>query len=135
VKRCANNYDGGFSYQANCRGSGMARTGAGVLCLIVMGEPNCEQVKNGLEYLVNRTPEATTRGEISPAYAWYYCTQAMYQAGGKYWPYWFPKMRDYLIRTQRTDGSWAENQGLPYGTSMALLALQVPSALLPIYQK
>ena len=59
----------------------------------------------------------------------------MYQGGGRHWAYWFPKMRDYLIRTQRSDGSWSENQGLPYGTAMALLALQVPSALLPIYQK
>jgi hypothetical protein len=135
VKRCANNYDGGFSYQANGRGSGMARTGAGVLCLIVMGEPECDQVKNGLEYLMNRTPDASARGEISPGYAWYYCTQAMYQGGGKYWHYWFPKMRDYLVKTQRSDGSWSENQGLPYGTAMAVLALQVPAALLPIYQK
>jgi Prenyltransferase and squalene oxidase repeat len=135
VKRCANNYDGGFSYQANGRGSGMARTGAGVLCLIVMGEPECDQVKNGLEYLMNRTPDAPARGEISPGYAWYYCTQAMYQGGGRHWAYWFPKMRDYLVRSQRSDGSWSENHGVPYGTAMALLALQVPSALLPIYQK
>ncbi|HTE17654.1 MAG TPA: prenyltransferase/squalene oxidase repeat-containing protein, partial [Armatimonadota bacterium] len=31
VKRCANNADGGFSYMVNNRGSGQARTGAGVL--------------------------------------------------------------------------------------------------------
>jgi hypothetical protein len=135
VKRCANNFDGGFSYQATGRGSGMARTGAGVLCLIVMGEPNCEQVKNGLDYLLNRTPDASARGEISPGYAWYYCTQAMYQGGGKYWHYWYPRVADYLVKAQRSDGSWTENQGLPYGTAMACLALQVPAALLPIYQK
>lgn len=135
VKRCANNYDGGFSYQANGRGSGMARTGAGVLCLIVMGEPNCDQVKNGLEYLMSRSPDLSARGEISPGYAWYYCTQAMYQGGGKYWHYWFPRMRDYLVKTQRSDGAWMENHGQAYGTAMAILALQVPAALLPIYQK
>jgi hypothetical protein len=136
VKRCANNYDGGFSYQANSRGgSGLARTGAGVLCLIVMGEPNSDQTKNGIEYLMNRSPDASARGEISPAYAWYYCTQAMYQAGDKYWRYWFPRMRDYLIKAQRPDGAWSENHGIPYGTAMAVLALQVPAALLPIYQK
>lgn len=135
VKRCSNNLDGGFSYQTSLNGSNLARTGAGVLCLIVMGEPRCEQVSHGLEYLMAHTPEQTLRGEFSTPYAWYYTSQAMYQASSKHWHYWYPGLRDLLVKLQRVDGTWTDSQGVPYATSMALLALQVPSALLPIYQK
>ena len=63
---------GASADQANARnGSGLARTGAGVLCLIVMGQAECDEVRNGVEYLMNRSPDASARGEISPAYAWY----------------------------------------------------------------
>lgn len=132
VKRCANNPDGGFSYMPSNRGSGQARTGAGCLALIVMGERNSEETKRGLEYLMTKPP-GTRDGHIF--YALYYCTQAMYQAGGKYWTYWYPKAAEYLISTQRPDGSWYDGPGQPYGTAMGILALQVPATLLPIYQK
>ncbi|HEU4752692.1 MAG TPA: prenyltransferase/squalene oxidase repeat-containing protein [Armatimonadota bacterium] len=132
VKRCANNPDGGFSYMAGQRGSGQARTGAGVLSLIVMGERGSEECKRGLEYLLTKPP-GTRDGHTF--YALYYCTQAMYQAGGKYWQYWYPKAAEYLLSTQRADGSWYDGPGQAYATGMGVLALQVPASLLPIYQK
>ncbi len=132
VKRCSNNSDGGFSYMAGQTGSGQARTGAGVLSLIVMGERGSTECKRGLEYLMNKPP-GTRDGHVF--YALYYCTQAMYQAGGKYWTYWYPKAADYLLSTQRSDGSWYDGPGYAYATAMGTLALQVPAALLPIYQK
>ncbi|MCS6859294.1 MAG: terpene cyclase/mutase family protein [Abditibacteriales bacterium] len=132
VKRCANNPDGGFSYMPYRPGSGVARTGAGVLSLIVCGEPTAEQVKNGLEYLLRSAPDVRGQHHF---YALYYCTQAMYQAGGKYWLYWYPRVRDYLVKTQSAEGSWYDAPGEAYATAMGVLALQVPAALLPIYQK
>ncbi len=132
VKRCANNADGGFSYMVTNRGSGQARTGAGVLSLIVMGQRNAEECQRGLEYLMTRPP-GTRDGHVF--YALYYCTQAMYQAGGKYWQYWYPKAAEYLLSTQRSDGSWFDGPGQAYASAMGVLALQVPAALLPIYQK
>lgn len=132
VKRCANNPDGGFSYMPYRPGSGMARTGAGVLSLIVCGEPDAEQVKRGLEYLLRSAPDVRGQHHF---YALYYCTQAMYQAGGKYWLYWYPRVRDYLVKTQSAEGSWYDAPGEAYATAMGVLALQVPAALLPIYQK
>jgi squalene-hopene cyclase-like protein/prenyltransferase/squalene oxidase-like repeat protein len=132
VKRCGNNPDGGFSYMPGNRGSSQARTGAGVLSLIVMGERGSEECKRGLEYLMSRPPGARD-GHVF--YALYYCTQAMYQAGDKYWQYWFPKTAEYLLSTQRPDGSWYDGPGYAYATAMGTLALQVPAALLPIYQK
>lgn len=132
VKRCANNADGGFSYMPSNRGSGQARTGAGVLALIVMGERGSEECKRGLEYLMARPP-GTRDGHVF--YALYYCTQACYQAGDKYWTYWYPKAAEYLLTTQRPDGSWYDGPGQAYATAMGTLALQVPATLLPIYQK
>lgn len=132
VKRCANNDDGGYSYMPTRKDSGLARTGAGVLCLIVMGERDSPECRRGLEYLANRTPVNERR---HPFYAHYYCTQAAYQAGGKLWRYWFPRMSEHLLSTQREDGSWDDSPGAPYATAMGVLALQVPAALLPIYQK
>jgi hypothetical protein len=132
VKRCQNNADGGYSYMPTNRGSNQARTGAGVLCLIVMGERNAEECKRGLDYLLGKPP-GSRDGHMF--YAFYYCTQATYQAGGKYWSYWYPKVADYLLSNQRADGSWYDGPGQSYGTAMGILALQVPAALLPIYQK
>lgn len=132
VKRCSNNSDGGFSYMAGQRGSGQARTGAGVLSLIVMGERSSEECQRGLEYLMNHPP-GTRDGHVF--YALYYCTQATYQAGGKYWRFWYPRAARYLMDTQRPDGSWYDGPGYPYATAMGTLALQVPASLLPIYQK
>ncbi|MBM3457354.1 MAG: terpene cyclase/mutase family protein [Armatimonadetes bacterium] len=131
VKRCANNADGGFSYMPVHRDSGQARTGAGVLSLIVMGERSSPECQRGLEYLLNQRPG----NDRFPFYALYYCTQAAYQAGGKYWRYWYPKASEYLVSSQRQDGSWYDGPGQPYATAMGVLALQVPAALLPIYQK
>jgi hypothetical protein len=132
VKKCANNSDGGFSYMPTNRGSGQARTGAGVLALIVMGERDSPQCREGLEYLMSRPP-GNRDGHVF--YALYYATQAMYQAGGKYWRYWYPKLAEFLLTNQRADGSWYDGPGQPYATAMGVLALQVPATLLPIYQK
>lgn len=132
VKRCANNADGGFSYMPARPGSGLARTGAGVLCLVVMGHRASPECSRGLEYLLTHPPG--TR-DIQPFYGYYYCTQACYQAGGKYWTTWYPRLSELLVTSQRPDGSWSDNPGPAYATAMGVLALQVPATLLPIYQK
>jgi hypothetical protein len=64
----------------------------------------------------------------------------MYQAGGDYWKQWYPPIRDVLVKKQQTDGCWSRNDGYSeagpeYATAMAVLVLQVPAGLLPIYQK
>ncbi|HEV2471338.1 MAG TPA: hypothetical protein VGS41_01655, partial [Chthonomonadales bacterium] len=75
-------------------------------------------------------------------YTLYYVTQAMYQVGGADWQRWYPSIRDRLVREQDPDGSWSEygneapsEAGIEYATAMAVLVLQVPAGLLPIYQK
>jgi hypothetical protein len=142
MKRCANKQDGGFSYQVGQQQSGPARTGAAVLSLIMAGQRWSPECRDGLRYLMEHPYD---RANMVPYrehfyYALYYVTQAMYQAGGAYWLQWFPPIRDELVRTQSADGSWNREDnnseaGVVYATAMAVLVLQVPAGLLPIYQK
>ncbi len=65
----------------------------------------------------------------------------MFQLGGDYWAKFAPQMYDTVIGLQRQDGSWppgasSENRpGACYATAMSILALSVPDAQLPIYQR
>jgi len=141
MRRCHNPYDGGFLYQVRQGGSGPARTGAGVLSLIMAGLRDSEECQGGLHYL--ETHPFDNRNDWAYRehlyYTLYYVTQAMYQAGGEHWKRWYPAIRDRLVRTQGSDGDWSANgyseAGPEYATAMSVLVLQVPAGLLPIYQK
>jgi hypothetical protein len=75
-------------------------------------------------------------------YGAYYCSQAMFQLGGKYWRQFFPRLMTKLVDNQNPDGSWQhENEfngntfGQTYTTAISVLALTPPYQLLPIYQR
>lgn len=125
--------DGGFSYQAGQRsGSGVARTGIAVTVLSLCGEYKSEEMKRGVEYLRYRAMER----ENYLYYGVYYCSQAMFQAGGRYWKDWNEQATQILIARQGGDGSWSGSTGgVESCTAMALLALEVNWKLLPIYQR
>ena len=63
-------------------------------------------------------------------------SKALYQRGGDDWDRYYPRLAAWLLRQQRTDGSWqGDSVGTVYGTSMALTMLQLPYALVPIHQR
>ncbi len=69
-------------------------------------------------------------------YAHYYAAQAFYQAGDEYWDDYFPEAREKIVKMQAGDGSWnGDGIGPVYGTSCALVILQLPYKFLPIYQR
>ncbi len=68
-------------------------------------------------------------------YTHLYAAQAFYQAGDKYWDEYFPATRDQLIGMQQGDGSYQGEVGPVYGTSIAMIILQLPYKFLPIYQR
>jgi prenyltransferase beta subunit len=69
-------------------------------------------------------------------YAHLYAAQAFYQAGDEYWDDYFPGARDKIVAMQARDGSWnGDGVGPVYGTSVALIILQLPYKFLPIYQR
>ena len=59
----------------------------------------------------------------------------MVLAGDEYWPRWWPAVREELLEKQAPEGFWRGQAGQEYGTAMALIILQMPNRLLPIFQK
>lgn len=130
------NADGGFRYMLSSGGSSFALTGAGVTTLYGAGEYDSREAKKGLEYLKNYLTRNPGQGRYGHYfYGHYYAAQAMYQAGGKHWDFWYPRVRDALLRAQLRDGSWQSHVGNEYGAAMGALVLQVPYNYLPIFQR
>jgi len=136
VRKCQNP-DGGFKYQLTGGPSAWPRSAAGVASLQYAGIYEDEALDRGVKYLVEEAMPG--RGDRSGAhyfYGHYYAVQAMYLKGGDAWSTWWPAIRDELMRAQNANGMWDDpSVGDTYGTSMALIILQMPKRYLPIFQK
>jgi len=136
VRKCQNS-DGGFTYMLGSRGSSFPRAAAGVCSLYYAGQYEDEALKRGLDYL-HRSIAASV-GQASAGhffYGHYYAVQAMFQAGGKYWEDYYPKIRQKLIETQQpVDGAWKGYGHTAYATAMGCIILQVPYRYLPVLQR
>jgi hypothetical protein len=132
--KAAQNPDGGFRYMLNSGGSAFARSAGGVAALQYAGYYTGEEITRGLEYLLRFTPpKEQTVGHYF--YGHYYAAQAMYLAGDEYWRSWWPAVQAELLEKQAPEGFWRGQAGHEYGTAMALIILQMPNRLLPIFQK
>ena len=133
VRQCQNTSDGGFRYMLHSGGSAFPRSAAGVASLYYAGVYEDEALTKGLAYLLEQRRGAT--GRFSHYfYGHYYAVQAMFLAGGQYWERWYPQIRHELLEQQTPAGGWSSDHGDVYATSMALLILQIPNRLLPIFQ-
>ena len=132
--KASQNPDGGFRYMLNSGGSAFARSAAGIASLQYAGIYRGEVLERGLSYLQRFTPpKDQSVGHYF--YGHYYAAQAMFLAGDRYWKPWWPAIRDELLEKQSPEGSWRGQAGQEYGTAMALIILQMPDRLLPIFQK
>ena len=88
-KNC-NLSQGSFGYTSPNGGGkgGAGLTGVGVLCMQLMGESKSEEVKNGLNYIQNKSRLGWDGSEQGMVYYWYYETQAMFHTGGDKWEKW-----------------------------------------------
>ena len=123
---------GGFGYTGP-QGPGRARAGIGLLVLSLSGEYRSAEAKATADFLM-----ALSGDQSYFYYTAYYCSQAMFQAGGRYWREWNETMTPALIGMQQADGSWSGDNssgGVTAGTAMALLAIEINYNLLPIYQR
>jgi prenyltransferase beta subunit len=129
------NPDGGIAYSARSRGSSRPPiTAAAVAVLYNAGKYDDPMAEKALSYALRTLP--VTGGSGHHYYAHYYLAQALYQRGGKDWTQYFTKKSTWLMRQQRADGSWqGDGPGTTYGTSVALVILQLPYSYLPIYQR
>lgn len=132
--RKSQNPDGGFRYMLSSGTSAFARSAAGVAALQYAGMYQDEAVQAGLQFCMKFLPP----GEQSVGhyfYGHYYAAQAMFLAGDAYWSTWWPAIRDELLTKRTVDGFWRGQAGEEYGTAMAIIVLQLPNRLLPIFQK
>jgi len=138
IKRCAHP-SGGFGYMPGGPPQ-QSRTGTGVLALQLCGLYDDPLVIKGADYLKNNPLEWNSEFFY---YALYHCSNAMFQAGGKYWEFWQPHIERLLLDKQLKDGNWppapgdgnANAAGDVYKTAMATLALSIKNRYLPIYQR
>ncbi|MFI4860761.1 MAG: prenyltransferase/squalene oxidase repeat-containing protein [Phycisphaerales bacterium JB063] len=134
VKNCQNTRDGGFQYMTSGGSSAFPRSAAGVASLYYAGVYEDDVIEDGLAYLHSQIEAGNDRGGYE-YYGHYYCSQAMFIAGGEHWASYFPYIRERLIDRQQRDGRWESPHGGPYATGMALIVLQMPYRLLPIFQR
>lgn len=132
-------------------GSSPSMTGAGTLCLQLLGKPDCPEARSGLKWLLDRDaslipawekPDAKggteNRGRV-PIYAWYYITQAKFQKGGNDWKDWNAKFPNILVKNQIIEGKLGHWEGGDWGgnvytTTMCCLMLEVYYRYLPTYK-
>ena len=136
LKRCASP-GGGFGYQPG-GGPNNPRTGTGMLALEICGDHLSAEAVAGAEYLLKHPPKWS--GEYF-FYEVYYCPQAMFQVGDRYFDAYYPPLVTILLEHQDRDGSWLSGDGNDrsggrvYCTATAVLALAVEYRYLPIYQR
>lgn len=133
---------GRFGYSDAGKGSDGV-TGVGVLSLQLGGKAKDRETALGVKAMAEFDCDWKNPTKW-PMYAWYYITQAKFQAGGGTWNNWNSKFAPVLTKNQADDGHWdspvgagAENeetkQGPVYSTCLAALTLQVYYRFLPTY--
>jgi len=137
-----NMYDaaGGFGYAAGHRTPNM--TAVGVLCQQFLGQGGDARLRKALDYLKTQKADWASANGNWVLYGWYYATQAMFQAGDKYWATWEPQIRKAFCSAQAEDGHWEpppnssreKDAGPAYSTALGCLVLEVYYRYLPIYR-
>jgi hypothetical protein len=133
--------EGGICYSLSSVGSGahLPISAAAIATLYNAGQYDSKLADSCLAYVSKQFDLRKDSFQKDYGHAYYthlYAAQAFYQAGDKYWDNYFPGARDQLIKLQSGDGSWpGDGVGQTYGTSIALVILQLPYKYLPIYQR
>jgi hypothetical protein len=131
------NADGGFSYRwEDERLSAFPRSAGAVVALQSAGIYQGPEIDSAIEYLETFRPDRRGHETFNYyLYGHYYGVQAMWFVGGERWQRWFPSVRDDMIARQLPAGSWESPYSDEYGTAMALIMLQMPNNILPIFQR
>jgi hypothetical protein len=140
MHKCANS-DGGISYSLGARGNSLpAITAASTATMYNAGEFEHPVAIGALKFVENLLQR--NQGDFTKAfsghtfYSLLYLSQAMWFSGEKKWQAFFPGMRDKLLTMRNADGAWnGDGVGVTYGTSIALVALQLPYRQLPLLQR
>ncbi|HZN62215.1 MAG TPA: prenyltransferase/squalene oxidase repeat-containing protein [Planctomycetota bacterium] len=140
VKRCARS--SGFSYQAatdytmNDTRVSYPLSACGVVALYSAGEYDSREIRSGLAYLSRSS--RLRAGRYHYFYGHYYASQAMYLSELKHqggFRDYYTRVRDEILERRDKDGGWTDDVGRTYATAMAIIVLQMPCELLPLFQK
>lgn len=139
LERCSTP-EGGICYSLGSGGEArLAISAAAVATLYNAGEYDSPLANRCLDFVWDRfqASNAWSKGGGHDFYTHLYAAQAYYMAGDKYWDKYFPATRDLLLKMQDSgEGSWEGDYiGKTYGTSIALIILQLPYKFLPVYQR
>jgi hypothetical protein len=134
VQMCHDPSSGGFRYTTFPGLPAMARSGAAVVCLMMCGRHQDQEVKAGLKYLDDLPASKFQSTEYYP-YAHYYAAVAHYLAGEEPFRKWYPRIRDALLAKQNKTGAFATEGAGAYATSMSLIVLGLPYSFVPAYQR
>jgi hypothetical protein len=134
-----------YSYEPGGKGDNVTMSAAGLLTRQYLGwKQQTPDLATGCKYLMeNLPPEAGD--QIGAIYYYYYATQVLHHMEGPEFDLWNYRIREHLIRTQRTTGheagSWNPNGcdhgptgGRIYATSLALMTLEEYYRHLPLYR-
>ena len=119
-------------------------SGAGVLALALAGEHDSPEARSAGEWILRHPFDqynVCTLYKDRYHYAVFYCSQAMFQLGGRYFREFHPRLLRTLVANQSPDGSWPSEAGEDgqfgnaYTTAMVVLAIATPYQILPIYQR
>jgi prenyltransferase beta subunit len=136
IRKCQNS-DGGIRYRLGASGeSRPAITAAGIAVLWNAGiYDDAPFVDNAFRYC-QRHVQVTVDTTGHHFYMHLYWSQALWQRGGEVWSSYYEQLAAWLLRQQQPEGSWdGDGVGTIYGTAIALTALQLPYALVPIWQR
>jgi hypothetical protein len=146
-------HPGQFTYSKGGGGGTIAMAAAGVVCLQEFGQYGDWRINKNMEIIsvaIEKLPPSRAGSGDMPfdPYTLYYVGQALYQVGGDHWRDSYPKLRDYLVRTQvvepdnlQTHGKWRSkghvsgDPGEMYSTAVACFILAIPNRYLPILQE
>jgi hypothetical protein len=132
-----------------------AMTPTGTLCMQFLGRNSSSEVRGALDQMRKNYKfewKETAGGRLFvPLYAWYYATQAFYQATdtpstNPYWRFWNGQMQNTLLTKQNKDGSWplpeqsriktniGEKNSEVWATAFCCMMLEVYYRYLPTYK-
>jgi hypothetical protein len=117
--------------------------GAGILSMSLAGRHDSMAARAGGQWVLGHGFDPY-RGSMNTYdryfYGLFYCTQGMFQLGGRYWKEFFPGVVDVLLANQSPEGAWDPDTsdaifGKAYTTALCVLTLNTPRQLLPIFQR
>ena len=146
IRRCFDAHQGTFLYALQGRDRLISRgvAGAGITSLALAGEHHADIAQQAADWVLARPFDrynAAVGIYDRYHYSAYYCTQGMFQLGGRHWRQFFPPLVKTLLQHQNRDGSWPPEAahdgrfGNTYTTALVVLTLTTPNQILPVFQR